>query len=304
MRKILWLPLLLLGLAPAAEAAPSTGQARRRLNPSVAKKLQSAKAPKIDFKDRHCSEGELCRVHEVDTVYGFSKTFVDVHKQSSVMLALGDDDDFEGFCSGTLLGPNTIVTASHCFDESRSKGAKDKEVRVVWNYHKNNDGSWAWPQYVGRVMAVTKKLDKSEIDLAVATVRWKCGQLPPVAAPPGPKVSANQEVISFQHPRGRETHVASGRVEGINEHRADDYDKDGPQVYAWTKMMAYSNGSGGGVFGPSGGLVGVVYYTNGFTESGFVQLWSVRDQVPRLNLWANGHKLLADVAAGASACIR
>ena len=298
MRTAAWLfSLLSVGVlvAPAADAAPTSARIKRMPGLGPAAKAVAMKT--------HCGEGKICPVHTIETLYGFSKAFADVHKQSSVMLALGTDGEFTGFCSGTLLGPNTIVTASHCFDESRGKGAKDTEVRVVWNYRKEKNGSWAWPRYVGRVMQVTKKFDKSEIDVAVATVRWKCGEVPPVAAPPGPKVSVGQKVISFQHPLGRETHVASGRVEGIDEHRADDFDENGPQVYAWTKMRAVNNGSGGGVFGPSGGLVGVVYHQYA-GESGYVQLASIRDQVPRLNLWAHGDKLLGDIAAGAAQCIR
>ncbi|MCR9159482.1 MAG: trypsin-like serine peptidase [Nannocystaceae bacterium] len=165
MRTLAWLPLLLLGLAlaPPAGAAPTKRGLQRPIHPKAAKRLKVAKAAKIAPNDGHCSEGELCPVHDVDTVYGFSKAFVDVHKQSSVMLALGDDDDFEGFCSGTLLGPNTIVTASHCFDESRREGTKDTEVRVVWNYHKQKDGSWAWPRYVGQLSSLRGEVPRLDL---------------------------------------------------------------------------------------------------------------------------------------------
>lgn len=43
-----------------------------------------------------------------------------------------------GFCTATLIGPQTILSAAHCFDESRIKGFAGFDVRFTNNYDISN----------------------------------------------------------------------------------------------------------------------------------------------------------------------
>ncbi|UXR65191.1 trypsin-like serine protease [Bdellovibrio bacteriovorus] len=72
-----------------------------------------------------------------------------------------------GFCTATLIGPQTILSAAHCFDESRVKGFDHFDVRFTNNYDISNSLSRKGLKFQRH--GTYNSTQKYDHDIAVAT---------------------------------------------------------------------------------------------------------------------------------------
>lgn len=72
-----------------------------------------------------------------------------------------------GFCTATLIGPQTILSAAHCFDESRIKGFDHFDIRFTNNYDISNSLSRKGLKFQRH--GTYNSTQKYDHDIAVAT---------------------------------------------------------------------------------------------------------------------------------------
>jgi len=158
--------------------------------------------------------------------------------------------DVVSTCSVTLIGPDTVLCAGHCFDAS---GEDARSGSVIFNYETACDGS-RLPGYAPRFYKVIKMLrwrydPVGVFDYAVLQIKAPPGLAPIPMRHDLPAVS--ESVFGVHHPNGAvkkisPQHASSGSVDSSNADRIRlDLDISG-------------GSSGSGLFDTSGRITGVL----------------------------------------------
>jgi len=191
-----------------------------------------------------CGSNELQHVNDYNGNPGQPVEFVKKHKSAVGALAKGDPANSRKFCSGTLIGEDLFLTASHCIDASVTQ---DKSV--AFNYEKAPGSNDLLPQEHFKVVEVIED-GINRLDYAILRLDGKPGLKYGFtrvrAAQP-----ENQHLLTIiQHPRGQAKQTDSGPMVGSS---------GAYMLYA--DLDTEPGSSGSGVLDREGLIIGV--HTNG-----------------------------------------
>lgn len=135
---------------------------------------------------------------------------------ATVHLAINDSS-----CSGTIIGPSAVLTATHCFDWPYTVRIYGQQVRVLRAFLDGNDHT---------IIVVDRHF-----------ASWA-----PIALPPAP----GNHVFIFGNPGSLTDQYRNGYVSGLAS--------IGGELVTTYNMPIYFGDSGSGIFDSSGSLIGVI----------------------------------------------
>jgi V8-like Glu-specific endopeptidase len=151
-------------------------------------------------------------------------------------------------CSGTLIAPDVIMTAGHCYDLPQQTC---KEYYWVFDYKvaKENQSSVTLPQQnIYECERVIAKEMRDGVDFALIKLKRVVSDRLPAKLKLKGSLSTKDPLVMIGHPRGLPTKVTDGGFMVRNE----------PTLY-FTNLDAYSVNSGSGVFhARTGEVIGIL----------------------------------------------
>lgn len=220
-------------------------------NPMFAEKMKLGKkynvrtAMKLNNKNSICGPNDLQEVNSYDGSLGQTKEFVKEFQGSVGAMEDTGKDSSSKFCSGTLIGKDLFLTASHCVE-----GSNATSKYVAFNYEKAKGSSTVLPQTHYKVAEVIEEGGSYKIDYAILRLEGNPGEkfgFKKLATEP----EKNSPLTIIQHPSGETKQVEAG-TRGLTN----------SGVYmGYGDIDTEPGSSGSGVLDDKGSVVGV--HTNG-----------------------------------------
>jgi V8-like Glu-specific endopeptidase len=181
----------------------------------------------------------------------------------------------ERWCTGTLIGPATVLTAGHCFDVNRGEvgwftpskvdaagtathlppSELAKLQTVVFNYQVNGQTKLTRS---GESFPIKQLIEhrKGGLDYAIVELGPNASNQMPAtlgfqpAALAASLAATGKPIAIIQHPQGDPKKIEAGIVESYR----------GPEIY-YADLDTYGGSSGSGILDQNGDIIGV--HTNG-----------------------------------------
>ncbi len=215
-------------------------------NSDFTRKMQNPATYKVKTKlpKSICGQNDLQQVNSYDGNLGQPVDFVNAHKNPVGAMEDSGSDKADKFCSGTLIGENLFLTASHCVDSSTPKSQY-----IALNYEKVKGSNSLLPQ---KHFKITKVVEShlGGLDYAILQLDGKPGaefgwtKLRAVTPANGEKLTI------IQHPSGEPKQIEIGNMVGT----------EGTYM-KYEDLDTEPGSSGSGVLDANGNVVGV--HTNG-----------------------------------------
>ncbi len=224
-------------------------------NPLFSAKRQDPKAYRVPREalaapKSLCGANDMVPVNDYFGTLGKPQAFVRQHQFAVGAIEEAALDSASKYCSGTLIGPDLFITASHCVDGATTTHS------VAMSYEwQAGSRSTVLPQQHFRITEVVE--NGSSIDYAVLRLAGDPGTIFGWASLRTREVSIGEQVTVIQHPEGQPKQVEIGPVASF----AGNY-------MEYSDLDTNPGSSGSGVLDASGALVGI--HTNGgcFTGGG------------------------------------
>lgn len=234
------------GQAEDLEVASLRGALTSRHHPEFSRKLSNIPAYRVNeralTRESVCGARSLQHVNSFTATSGISKDFVSQHK--GAVGALTSSPVGSKYCSGTLIGPNIFLTASHCV------GSDTVGQYVAFNYERAAGRTDLLRQEFVRISSVAVEGALSGMDYAVLVLDGlpglTYGWTVPLAEDPG----VGKRLVVIQHPNGEPKQIDLGTLAGF----------DG-EYMTYADLDTLPGSSGSGVLDEYGRLVGI--HTNG-----------------------------------------
>lgn len=222
-------------------------------NPDFARKLRSPKSYRVNDASATSICGGKNTMQEVNDYQGNlgqPADFVKKHQGAVGALARGNKNSRK-FCSGTLIGTNLFLTASHCIDRSVTK-----DKYAVFNYETKAGSKDLLEQDHYKVTEVVEDgVYGRGLDYAILKLEGAPGEKYGFTGVKAYMPKNEHLLTIIQHPRGLPKKIESGPNKGS----AGKYMK-------YADLDTEPGSSGSGVLDKDGYLVGV--HTNGGCYSG------------------------------------
>lgn len=225
---------------------PQLGSINANEHPALALKRAnpaSYDAPLVlrTMLESNCGPEDLQYVNAYTGTLGPSKEFVQNHKVA--VAALAPSTSAGKYCSGTLVGRDLFLTASHCV------GANTVGHVAAFNYELSGGaGSAALTQ---RFYTVTEVVtDDTSLDFALLRLGGEPGVTYPWTAINSIAHGTGSPISIIQHPDGRPKQIEGG---SISSHDTD--------YYHYADLDTLPGSSGSGILNVVGELIGI--HTNG-----------------------------------------
>lgn len=186
-----------------------------------------------------------------------------LHDQTVALIQRDSDGDWGAYCTGVWVGPQTVLTASHCVNDEAGH-------RVTFITHIERPELFETPMatHQGTAMVVDETVDLALIDTDEElhpNTAWLAWTTPPVGA----------DVLVVGHPLGLMYSILPGQVSAYRERLRYVTETEGPFLQVAAGVIG--GNSGGGVFDADGNLVGLVILKSPAPYIGFaVHLNTIR----------------------------
>lgn len=197
-----------------------------------------------------CGTRDLQHVNSYDGRLGVSQTYVKKYKGAVGALTSKNTPTGGRYCTGTLIGQDLFLTASHCVSSSTPSHF------VAFRYERKAGSTALETQELFKIKAVVEEGAKKGVDYAIVRLERPAGATFGVTKmrPQDPKDSAVLAII--QHPSGEPKQIEAGKLQGLSGN-----------YLRYADIDTLPGSSGSGVLDADGYLVGV--HTNGgCTSSG------------------------------------
>jgi len=216
-------------------------------NPNFARKLKEKKSyvfkPEVKINSI-CGQNDLQHVNDYDGTLGQPVEFVKKYKTAVGALEYSPSDSSSKFCSGTLIGKNLFLTASHCVDSGITGRA------VAFNYERVKGSTSLEKQDHYKIVKVLEDGNSSGLDYAILELEGNPGDKYGVNSIKAEMPENGHLLTIIQHPKGQPKQVESGPKVGVSG------------VYmSYSDLDTEPGSSGSGVLNKEGFVVGV--HTNG-----------------------------------------
>lgn len=237
----------ILTLVIVASAAPSAFAGGD--HPDFLRKLSD---PAGYVVDRHlvsesiCGSNDLQRINGYDGSLGKPTAFVRQHKFAVGALASSGVPGSSKYCTGTLVGPDLFLTASHCVDASSTNDF------VSFSFEHAAGSDTLLPEQHYKIAAIVE--NGSSIDYAVLRLDGQPGLVYGWTSVRIAEPGVRDQIIIIQHPSGEPKMVEIGTVSRAS----------GNYMY-YGDLDTEPGSSGSGILDAQGQLIGV--HTNGGCHS-------------------------------------
>lgn len=235
---------------PAGISAPRSlaGVGGSLIHPEFVRKLADISKYQVNewtlLHESICGTTSLQYVNSYDGRLGVSRTFVNQHKNPVGAMTDSANPAASKYCSGTLIGPNVFLTASHCI------GTDTVGQYVVMNYERAAGSTTLLPQEFFRIKDVSVEGALAGIDYGILLLDGSPGLKYGWATMLAEDPSVGDRLAIIQHPNGDPKQVDAGSLGGIS----GDY-------LTYSNVDTQPGSSGSGILNGDGNLVGV--HTNG-----------------------------------------
>lgn len=188
-----------------------------------------------------CGEDDFQYVNAYDGTLGKPFIFVYSHKDPVGIMHSSANGGY--YCSGTLVGPNLFLTASHCVDNNTTN-------HYVSFNRELQGGAGSTPLEQARFRISEILDDSTAVDIALLRLEHDPGARFRWARINEFQLSINETITIIQHPQGRHKQVEIGHISQISNDR-----------YYYGDLDTEPGSSGSGILDSQGFLIGV--HTNG-----------------------------------------
>lgn len=233
-----------------ANAAATEGHAE-----AFARKLANPDAYKFSFGVTASSvcgdKDDLQNIEDYDGSRGPSQALAAAASPSVGALAMGTPGpNSRKFCSGTLIGDNLFLTASHCVDGDITSNY------AVFNYQYAKGTNTLREQTHVKIKRIVEDGGyRTGLDYAILELEGAPGQQFGYKKVSGESLAPKMPVFDVQHPSGKPKMVDGGFIAGTR----------GKNYVTYDVMDTHPGSSGSGVLNAQGNLVAV--HTNGGCRS-------------------------------------
>lgn len=262
MKKIVFGLTILASLAACNQFQPMNTQMMPQMNlnqglrmmstsaehPDFARKLANPRAYQFQPEARRslCGKNDLQHVNDYDGSLGQPVEFVKKHQTAVGALAKGNAANSSKFCSGTLIGEDLFLTASHCIDS-----AITKDKFVAFNYERATQSPDLLQQEHFKITEVVEDgVYGRGLDYAILRLEGKPGLKFGFTGIKAYRPEDGHLLTIIQHPKGQAKQVESGPMAG-----------ESGNYMQYADLDTEPGSSGSGVLDAQGLLVGV--HTNG-----------------------------------------
>lgn len=195
-----------------------------------------------------CGPRDLQHVNSYNGRLGVSQTYVKKYKGAVGALSSKNTPTGSKYCTGTLIGSDLFLTASHCVSQ------KTVGHYVAFRYERKAGSTALETQEFFKINALVEEGAKKGIDYAIVRLERSAAAYGVTKMrPQDPKNSAVLAII--QHPSGEPKQIEAGKLQGLSGN-----------YLRYADIDTLPGSSGSGVLDAEGYLVGV--HTNGGCTSG------------------------------------
>ncbi|MGV3523997.1 MAG: trypsin-like serine peptidase [Candidatus Sericytochromatia bacterium] len=234
-------------------AAPLNAQSAAGLdNPDFVRKMRNPRQYVFQTEavtSSICGPNDLQHVNSYDGKLGPSVEFVRKHQAPVAAMAKGTAESNRKFCSGTMIGPDLFLTASHCIDATITQ-----DKFVVFNYQTLAGSAQLDQQESFKISGVIED-GNGGLDYAILRVEGNPGAKYGFTGVRASLPANGEPLIDIQHPKGEPKQIEAGTMSGVSG-----------KYMLYGDLDTEPGSSGSGVLDKDGMLVGV--HTNGGCYSG------------------------------------
>jgi V8-like Glu-specific endopeptidase len=231
--------------------ADATGDGVELAHPDFLRKLKEGSSYRVNRHLTHdksiCGNDDMQPVNNYNGSLGVAIDYVRLHKYAVGAMASAGDPTGK-YCSGTLIGRDLFITASHCVDDNTVNGDT-----IVMNYELAAGSASQLTEKHYKIKAVVET--GNDIDYSIVRVEGNPGDEWGWAMVRTNAPTTGDAITIIQHPSGDPKKVEAGHVSGA----AGNYMK-------YADVDTEPGSSGSGIIDAHGYLIGV--HTNGGCTSG------------------------------------
>ncbi|MCP4134120.1 MAG: trypsin-like peptidase domain-containing protein [bacterium] len=181
---------------------------------------------------------DLQHVNQYDGLLNVSKAFVDDHKRPVGAIQTNIK---QKFCSGTLIGPDLFLTASHCVDNETFLDS------VSFNYELDSNGTPLQEDSFS-IIEVVEDGANVDLDYAIIKLAGRPGDTYGWAEVSGRTPDTNERLTVIQHPHGEPKQIETGSFYSLGGAK---------KIILYSNLDTSRGSSGSGVLDSNGVLIGV-----------------------------------------------